>query len=119
MIRTAYLFALVLFLFSCVDKDEHIPDGILPQKKMQQVMWDLVRADELVAYQSSLDSSFDVKQRSVQHYARICRIHKISQEDFKQSFRYYQKHPGQLKVVLDSLRNQSERPLPDKGIKPI
>jgi len=108
-----------VLLFACADGDEVVPSGILPQKKMQQVMWDLIRADELVAYQSSLDSSFHPKERSVQHYARICQIHKISQEDFKRSLRYYQKHPGQLKVVLDSLRNQSEQPLPGRGIKPI
>ena len=108
----------VVGLFSCGDKEGQLPENILSQNKMQQVIWDMTRADELVNYQAGMDTTINRKEKSVQLYEAVFRIHKISEQDFRKSLAWYQKNPGQLKVVLDSVRNRSERLLPLQYSKP-
>ena len=115
---TLFSFTALLIFFSCGNKDVPIPKNILPQAKMQQVMWDVMRADELVSYQFSIDSNVNQKQKSFQLYGQVFRIHKVSEQDFKRSFTYYQKNPGQLKVMLDSLRNRPAHTFTAKSLKP-
>ena len=116
--NTVLFWSVILVLCSCGDKEDRMPKNILPQNKMQQVLWDLTRADELVNYQASMDTSFKRKEKSVQLYGRVFRIHKITEQDFRQSFAWYQKNPEQLKIALDSIRNRSERLLPLHYSKP-
>jgi hypothetical protein len=111
-------FAVFLVLVSCGGEEASIPKHILPQAKMQAVMWDMMRADELADLQVSLDSSLDRQQKSLQLYASIFSIHKISERSFKESFAFYQKHPAQLKIVFDSLRQRTERPPTPSVVKP-
>ncbi|HKO82508.1 MAG TPA: hypothetical protein VJU78_18995, partial [Chitinophagaceae bacterium] len=44
-----FFFILLIFPFAlaCSDKSE-IPKGILSRKKMQEVMWDIIRAEEFL-----------------------------------------------------------------------
>lgn len=112
MKRFDLFFIALLFFFSCSNKEDQVPEGILVQDKMQKVMWDIMRADELVNYQAGLDSTINTKQKSIELYSQIFAIHKISEQEFKRSFTYYQKEPGQLRIVLDSLRTRTEKALP-------
>jgi hypothetical protein len=115
---TTLISVIVLVFLSCGGKDDSIPNNILPQAKMQSVMWDIIRADELVDLQVSLDSSIDRRKKSLELYASVFSIHKVSEQAFKQSFAFYQKHPEQLKIVFDSLRQRTERPPTPAGVKP-
>jgi hypothetical protein len=113
-----FVLLVLIGLFSCGDKEAQLPENILSQNKMQQVIWDMTRSDELVNYQASMDTSINRKEKSVALYEQVFRIHKISEQDFRQSLAWYQKNPSQLKVVLDSVRNRSERLLPLQYSKP-
>ena len=86
-----------------------MPDGVLSQKKMQLILWDVVRADEMVAYTLLTDSSFNKPSRTAELYAGIFKIHGITKESFEKSIRFYQLRPDLLQPVLDSLKNFSER----------
>lgn len=99
-------------LWSCGEEDADLPADVLPQKKMQVVLWDMVKADELASYEHGVDTTINKKARSIELYNEVLRIHKITEQDFKRSMTFYQQHPKELKVVLDSLRTISERPMP-------
>lgn len=116
--RTYFLIVTALVLFSCGGKDQ-LPKGVLPKEQMEKVLWDIARADELVSYQYSKDSSVNRFQKSVELYRQVFRIHKTNEEQFRNSFQYYQNHPQQLKPVFDSLqkRRQGGYPL-DGRIRP-
>jgi hypothetical protein len=101
------LAACCLFIFFAACRNNEIPKDILSQEKMEKVLWDVLRADEMVDYNSTLDSSIDRRAKTVQLYQQVFKIHNISAQQFKKSFNYYQTHPGHLKPVLDSLRSFS------------
>jgi len=105
---TRILIALSLLLFSCSDK-KPIPEEILSQEKMQVVLWDVIRADELVSYNSITDSSLNKSARTAELYSKIFKIHGISKTSFEKSMQFYQLRPDLLQPILDSLKYSSER----------
>ncbi len=61
---------------------------------MQAVLWDLMRADQFLAdYVFNKDSSLDKTTESLKYYQKIFAIHKVSKEEFQESFSFYQAHP--------------------------
>jgi hypothetical protein len=107
-----------IFLAGCGGKDK-IPNGILPQKKMQAVMWDMMRADQFLSdYVLNKDSSLNRKTESIKIYQKIFLIHKINKEVFQRSFSFYQSHPALLKVIMDSLSKIPETITSDT-VKPM
>lgn len=97
-----------LFIFSCRDKNS-IPDGILNQSKMEAILWDVVRADEMVTYSVLKDSLIKIPVRSAELYNKIFKLHGVKKEVFDKSMQFYQLRPDLLQPVLDSLKNSSER----------
>ena len=89
---------------ACIQKNR-VPKEILGQHEMTHVMWDLLKADELVYNNSTKDSTINKKQESVKLYEQVFRIHGTSREKFEKSLAFYQNRPDLLKVVMDSLRN--------------
>ena len=99
--RRSGILIFTLLFFSCKSS---IPKDVLPPKKMQAVLWDVMQADELAEYYSGQDSSFTSLSKHIGYYQRIFAIHKIRKEDFAKSLDYYENHPAQLKPILDSLQ---------------
>ena len=105
MRKRMFSFVFILFL-SCKSS---VPKDVLPPKKMQAVLWDVMQADETAEYYSSSDSSFRELPKHVDYYEKIFAIHKITRKDFTRSLSYYQNHPASLKSILDSLQRFGER----------
>lgn len=120
MSKLIFSFSILLFLFSCKDKDE-LPKGVLPKKKMQEVLWDMVRAGEFlngfVLYKDTAANKAAISQA---WYERIYKLHKITKKDFDNSYAYYQKHPVLMKEMLDSLSKKQvpvKQPVQDSTAK--
>jgi hypothetical protein len=96
----------IAFLFSCKSS---VPKNVLPPKKMQAVLWDVMQADEMAEYYSGKDSSFHGLQKHVDYYLEIFSIYKITKQDFTRSLLYYENHPAAFKTILDSLQSFGER----------
>ena len=116
------------FIAGCKSKDE-IPGNILPQKKMQAVLWDMMRADQFLAdYILNKDTSLKKKTESIKLYQEIFDINKITKENFQQSFAFYQSHPALLKIIMDSIavittrspyERKNQEPVTDSLNKPV
>jgi hypothetical protein len=111
-------FARLLFVFSlmagCKNKDR-IPQGVLPHDKMQAVLRDMMRADQFLSdYVVSKDSALNKDSVRIEYYKQVFAIHKISKNEFGQSFAWYKNHPAHLQPVMDSISNTkapvAERP---------
>lgn len=115
--RPALLIMLVgLFISSCSGK-EKIPRNLIPQKKMQAVLWDLMRADQFLSdYVLNRDTSLNKSAERLKYYNNIFSIHKISRENFQHSFAYYQAHPALFKMIMDSI---STPPANEAAMQPI
>ncbi len=95
-----------LLIAGCGNRNK-IPNDVLPPDKMEVVIWDMMRADQFLAdYVLSKDTSKKKMEESVKLYQQIFSLHKITQEEFKKSFYYYQSHPLQLKGVMDSINTK-------------
>ncbi len=102
-----FLPVLLLMLLAC--NNNNLPKGILKPEKMQQVLFNVMQADELVNVKFTADTSLNRLSESVELYQNVFKIHRISADDFKRSFTFYQNHPEQLKPILDSLQKTTQR----------
>ncbi len=75
-----------ILFYSCKDR---LPAGIINQPKMQQVLWDLLRADALSEQIVLKDSSKSRVQENALITKNILVIHQITEDDFKKSYAYY------------------------------
>lgn len=103
--RTYLISALLLLAVAC-NNENKVPRGVLPQKKMTAVMWDLLRADELVNLKYTKDTSINRFDSSMRLYQQIFKMHGTDAATFKKSFKYYQVRPDLLKPVFDSLQKR-------------
>jgi len=94
------LLAAVLF-FSCSEKKRD--KDILPENKMREVMWDMIRADQYVSDFLVRGPGHNKKDESIKLYEEIFHIHKITREQFKKSLDYYSSQPDLFRPLIDSL----------------
>ena len=114
--KNFFLIFFTLALFACSNKDK-LPDGVLPKQKMQQILWDLIKAGEFLnGFVLYKDSAVNKIAESQKWYDKIYQVHKISKKDFDRSFAYYQDHPLLMKTILDSLsKKQVPFKIPGQG----
>ncbi|HEX2846214.1 MAG TPA: DUF4296 domain-containing protein [Chitinophagaceae bacterium] len=97
------LLLLLTGIMACSDKNK-LPKDVLPQPKMQAVMWDMIRAgDFLNNYVFYRDTSVDKIAETQKWNEKIFQIHKITREQFDKSYAYYRQHPQLMKAVMDSI----------------
>ncbi len=96
----------LLILLAC---NNNLPTGILEPEKMKQVLFNVMQADELVNVKFTADTSLNRLSESVDLYQNVFKIYRISADDFKRSFTFYQNHPEQLIPILDSLQKTTQR----------
>lgn len=92
-----------LFFFSCSDA----PKGLLPQKKMQQVLWDVLKADTYTKQFLSKDSTKNLKLENAKMQMQIFALHKVTKEDFYLSYEYYKTKPQLFNAIMDSISNNT------------
>lgn len=103
MKKLSFLLVLLAGIIACSDKNK-LPKDVLPQPKMQAVMWDMIRAgDFLNNYVFYRDTSVDKIAESQKWNEKIFQIHHITREQFNKSYDYYQRHPQLMKAVMDSI----------------
>lgn len=100
-------FIFLLLLISCRNKNK-IPTDIIQMRPMQQLVWDMMQADELAFQRKTSDSTIDLRTTSFHLYDTVFAIHKVSREQFYKSYQYYQRHPAQYKTLMTGVRNIGE-----------
>jgi len=101
---TKLLIVLMFVFFSCNTEED-----ILPINEMKPIMWDLLTADEWFNQTAITDSTARLKQKNTQLYNQIFEKYKITKKQFYNSYNYYQMHPTELKVLIDSVENYGSR----------
>ena len=74
---------------------------------MQELMWDMLRADVfLIDYAGKGDTAFNRSKESIAFYQKVLTLHNTSKDEFKKSLDWYQQHPKEMKVILDTLQSR-------------
>jgi hypothetical protein len=97
---------LAVLIFSCKSS---VPGDVLPPKKMQAVLWDVMQADAIAENYAATDSTFRGLSKHVNYYQKVFAIHRISKEQFTKSLVYYENHPSRLRPILDSMQSFAQR----------
>lgn len=105
--KKSVLILTILFFAGCSQKNK-IPKGILSQKEMTAIMWDMMRTDEYFNFTSNNTDSLRRAER-ISMYEQIYRLHATNQEVFKKSISFYQSRPDLFKVISDSLRTTEKK----------
>jgi hypothetical protein len=98
---------LVLLIMACGEADK-VPKDVLSKEKMRDVLLDMNLAD---SYSSMADddqpnviiSDSVRRQRLKVYYRQILDLHKLTPEEFKHSYAYYEAHPNKFKEVYDMM----------------
>ena len=101
------LLCLSLVLFSCASKVA-VPKDVISPDKMERVMYDVIRADELVDFSITIDSSYRNFSKRTALYDSIFSFHAVSKEYYQKSLQFYQSHPDLLKAILESLQKKTD-----------
>ncbi len=83
--------------------------SILPVDSMKLVMWDMLKADELYIRILAKDSTAKKRNENIRLYEEVFALHGISKGRFERSFKFYEAHPVQFKILIDSLEAFSMR----------
>ena len=114
--RILFFIVLVSLVVACGSKSD-VPKSVLPKEKMEDLMWDMLRADEFVKeYMLARDSSLRDTAEYIKMYERIFRLNKTNREQYAESFTYYRTHPKLMKEILDSLNVRGQlQSLPEEA----
>ncbi len=102
MTKLSLLFLIFVFFTSCT-KSTYVPPGIIKPREMQNIFWDMIRGDILAQEIVNKDSTKNLKTESFAINEKIFFIHNINRAKFEKSIAFYEKHPGLVKTIFDSL----------------
>lgn len=116
------LYWLILYLVFIVACSEQKRADVLPQDKMREVMWDMIKAGEFLdGYVFGRDSIKNKAALAAAWNNKVYELHRITKDQFDKSYSYYKDHPALMKGILDSLGKRNA-PVPvaaaDSTIKP-
>ncbi|MBS1763298.1 MAG: DUF4296 domain-containing protein [Bacteroidetes bacterium] len=102
------IFLCIIFIFSCKESNQK---NILPEEKMQSVLWKLIKADVYVTDFVNKDSSHDASSINNELQNQIFAKEGINRKQFEESFNYYTDHPELFKNIFDTIlkRNNKEK----------
>ena len=95
-------------LFSCSGKNK-VPAEIIQQKEMQNMLWDVIRAQALSAEMARKDSTLNEIAETKLLTRKVFEIHHITSLAFDQSYSWYTSHPEMMRIIFDSLSIQNQR----------
>ena len=107
---------LLVFFVSCIVScgGDQKPRDVLPESRMETVIWDMVQADEFINNFVLKDSNkVNVSAERYKAYERVFAINNTNREQFKKSYEYYSGRPGFTRKIFDSLAARSQRRIQD------
>ena len=100
-----FIILIVIISFSCNSNST----GSIPQKKMQNILWDVMRADALAQQIVAKDSTKRISTEINKLVKQVFVIYNVTEDEFKKSYIYYTQHADKMKVMVDSINAQQSR----------
>lgn len=108
MSRIFFVLVMMGFATACGKSDR--PKDLIPEVKMERVIWDMVQADEFITNFVLKDSAkVNVNAERYKLYEQVLSLHNITKQQFKNSYDYYASRPGESKMLFDSLSARATR----------
>jgi hypothetical protein len=108
---------LLFFLLVIACSPSKNQTNLIELDKMKVVVWQLMKADEFYLRSSAADSTVIKSKKNVQYYQQIFDLYKIDRVTFYKDIEFYESHPIEFKILMDSVNELSKRE--KNGIKPF
>jgi hypothetical protein len=82
---------------------------MLPIKTMQQTVWQLMQVDEYLSRRIETDTTIKPSLEKAKYYQRVFNLNKVDRVQFYATMDYLDKHPVELKALMDSVEALSKR----------
>jgi len=105
--RKAIYICFTVILIAC--SNSSLPKGILTPDKMENIVYDLLKADEYLSNFVSKDTSVNIKKQRGIFYGKIFKLYDTNRKEFYTSYAYYQQHPDIQKTLFDSISAKAGR----------
>lgn len=105
--KKLYLIGL-LFLTAC-SSEQSDKAVLLPIGTMQKTVWQLMQVDEYLSRQTQADTTMQPSLEKAQYYQRVFNLNKVDRVQFYATMDYLDKHPVELKELMDSVEALSKR----------
>ena len=92
----------VVLLVAC---NSRLPKNVLPVNTMKVVMFDMLKADEWYARKLAGDTLMLRMKDDIPLYEQVFAVHKLTKQQFFDSYHYYEAHPVAYKELVDSLES--------------
>jgi hypothetical protein len=89
---------LLILLAGCKQPLPDIPSDVLPTEKMVKIIADMHIADAVAETKKAQEGKDNVALTN-EYYKQIYKIHNVSEEDFKRSYKFYEDNPGWMDQV--------------------
>ncbi|HNQ13039.1 MAG TPA: DUF4296 domain-containing protein [Bacteroidia bacterium] len=99
-----HILIICLLLHSCSNKNEELPEGIIAEDEMIQILTD-VHLAETAFIMNNLKSK-NPENAAISYYKFVFDKHKINREQFDASFRYYTARPAQYSLIYEQVLNE-------------
>jgi hypothetical protein len=96
-----------MILSSCLSNNKP-PKSIIQPKEMQNILWDVMRAQALATEITKKDSLLNDTLELKLLTKKVFEIHKTNTVNFNKSYSWYIKHPEAMTLIFDSLYAQKE-----------
>jgi len=112
------LIVLMIVGVGCSDKDG-VPSGVLAREDMQNVLWDMIQADQYSTYLAKDSGRINVKLENMRLYDQVFQLHHVTRDKFTKSYKYYMAHPELTQALMDSLLSMGNRLRSESYNRPI
>src|SRR5688572_18470335 len=105
------IFAIIIaVLYAACANNSEIPKEIVPQAKMEKIMWDMLQADRFANdFIDKPGDTIDNKAEKFKVYQQVFKVHGITREEFLKSYKFYLSRPDITRTMFDSISAQAER----------
>jgi hypothetical protein len=108
-VKRLLVYCLGLAIISCSNRED-VPNDIIPPDSMQNILKDIIMAEEYSSQYISRDTLRKDKIKANQELLEaVFKIHHTSKEEFRKSLNFYESRPDLNKKIFDSLTAYSNR----------
>jgi hypothetical protein len=99
-----YLLFIVPFIYSCKNDK---PKGLLSEKKMKAVFADIMKVEAYTKNFIEKDSQKNALLENTKMQLQIFALHKVTKEEFYESYDYYVSDVKKIQPLMDSVINKA------------
>lgn len=114
-------FLLIILLSNSCSKVNKVPDDIIEQEKMGTILFEIAIAEGYLENYTFRDTTVNRDSFLTLELDKVLAIHKVSQSEFLEAYKYYKSNPVIFKAITDTVYNRTQRSpekMYDKRIRP-